>query len=157
MDHVEAGCLKVRLRATSSLLRWSLQATGCCSVIGIPVAPGTRTCGTCDLPGGHVEAGERRIDALVSELREELGIDIDPQLATSVLRYSPKPDLDIEVWAVHSWAGDVVNAEPAEHDRIGWFTAAELDALDLADPGVATACERALQHVGGGGPRAAQW
>lgn len=111
--------------------------------------------GVWDLPGGHVEAGERRIDALVRELREELGIDIHPQLATSVLRHSPRPDLDIEVWAVHTWAGDLVNAAPVEHDRIGWFTVTELNALDLADPGVATACERALQHVCGGGPRAA--
>ncbi|KAG1647452.1 CTP pyrophosphohydrolase [Nymphon striatum] len=74
-----------------------------------------------DVPGGHVDPGESPLDALVRELREELGIEIDPTLAVSVLRSSPKPDLDIEIWAVPSWQGEIVNAEPDEHDELRWL------------------------------------
>ena len=100
-----------------------------------------------DVPGGHVEAGERRIDALVRELREELGIDIDADTAVSVFAHSPTPDLDVEFFAVAAWTGDVVNARPAEHDQIGWFSIEHLDYLVLADDGVATACRLAFGHV----------
>ena len=41
--------------------------------------------------------------------------------------------LSLEVWAVTGWRGDVRNLEPAEHDRIGWFTLGQLDGLALAD------------------------
>lgn len=99
-----------------------------------------------DVPGGHIDPGESRIDALVRELREELGIEIDTTRAVSVLRHSPKPDLDIEIWAVANWEGEIVNAEPDEHDDIRWFVAAELDTIDLADPDVGIACRRAIEH-----------
>ena len=99
-----------------------------------------------DVPGGHIDAGESPLDALVRELREELGIEIDPTRVVSVLRSSPKPDLDIEIWAVETWTGKITNAEPDEHDEISWFAAAELDDLELADPDVAIACRRAIAH-----------
>ncbi len=38
-----------------------------------------------DLPGGHVDTGERRMDALVRELGEELGIELDVSRCVSVL------------------------------------------------------------------------
>ena len=99
-----------------------------------------------DRPGGHIDAGESPTDALVRELREELGIDIDPAGAVSVLRSSPGPDLDIEIWAVASWDGDIVNAQPDEHDEIRWFGVEELGELTLADDDVAVACRRAVEH-----------
>ena len=85
--------------------------------------------------------------ALERELREELGIVIDAGTAVSVLTHSPKPDLDIEIWAIGAWTGDVINAQPAEHDQIGWFSIEHLDDLVLADDGVATACRLAVGHV----------
>ncbi len=99
-----------------------------------------------DVPGGHIDPGESPLEALVRELREELGIEIDPTRAVSVLRSSPKPDLDIEIWGVADWQGEITNAEPDEHDEISWFVAAELDNLELADPDVAIACRRAIAH-----------
>jgi len=80
------------------------------------------------------------------QLREELGIEVDPTRSVSVLRSSSKPDLDIEIWAVASWDGDIINAAPDEHDEIRWFVAAELDNIDLADADVAIACRRAIEH-----------
>lgn len=51
------------------------------------------------------------------------------------------------MWAITAWNGEIVNAEPIEHDEIGWFTQAELAQLDLADPDVATACLQSLQML----------
>jgi len=67
------------------------------------------------------------------ELREELGIEVDPTRSIRFLRSSSKPDLDIEIWAVASWDGDIINAAPDEHDEIRWFVTAELDNIALAD------------------------
>lgn len=99
-----------------------------------------------DVPGGHIEHGESPIDALVRELHEELGITIDPSQAVRVLRSSPTPDLTIEIWAIASWDGDIINAAPDEHDEIRWFHTDELGSLNLADPDVAIACRRAIAH-----------
>lgn len=100
-----------------------------------------------DVPGGHIDLGETPVQALARELEEELGVQIDVATAVSVLEHAPKPDLDIEVWAIASWTGDVINAQPAEHDQIGWFSIEQLDYLVLADAGVATACRRAVEQV----------
>ena len=99
-----------------------------------------------DVPGGHIDHGESPIDALVRELREELGIEIDPTHAVSILKASPQPDLDIEIWTVASWDGEITNAAPDEHDEMDWFTAGELDGLELAHPVVTIASVRAIDH-----------
>lgn len=99
-----------------------------------------------DVPGGHIEPGEAPLDALARELREELGIRIDSTSAMSVLRSSPQPDLRIEIWAVASWDGEVINAAPDEHDEIKWFAAHELDGLSVAHIDVVAACRRAMEH-----------
>lgn len=117
----------------------------CCAIV-IPTERGTRRSGTC--PVAHIDDGEAPIDALVREIREELDVEIDLSEAVRILRSWPQQDLDIEIWAVGAWIGDVVNAEPAEHDRIGWFTAAELGGLELAHPDIADACRGALHLFG---------
>lgn len=88
------------------------------------------------------------MEALVREMCEELGIEIDSARAVSVLQHSPYPDLDIEIWAVERWDGDIVNAAPDEHDEIRWFAINELDSLDLADASVAAASRCAIDHFG---------
>lgn len=85
-----------------------------------------------DFAGGHVEAGESPAGALVRELREELGITITEPAGPELARFVAAT-YDMRVWLVQDWSGDPANTAPAEHDRIGWFTASELAGLRLAD------------------------
>lgn len=87
-----------------------------------------------DFPGGHVEEGESLSEALTREILEELGVVIALGDAQPVLHVETEiPELDFMVWATRSWRGDVRNAQPDEHDDLGWFTLEECDDLDLAD------------------------
>lgn len=86
-----------------------------------------------DAPGGHIEAGEDDLDALVREMYEELGIVIRAQQARLVGRLTGS-DYDARVFRVHRWSGEPRNRAPEEHDRIAWFARAEIGDLQLADP-----------------------
>ena len=69
--------------------------------------------------------------ALVRELREELGIVVDPAGLESSITLTPEPGLTIHVWVVRSWSGEVSNLAPAEHDALGWFTPVGVAELEL--------------------------
>lgn len=96
-----------------------------------------------DLPGGHVEPGEDSRVALVREMREELGVEINAPIGTPLLRRHDSEML-FEVWLVESWSGEVENAAPDEHDALGWFELREALAVDLADPEYPALITRAL-------------
>jgi 8-oxo-dGTP diphosphatase len=85
-----------------------------------------------DFPGGHLEPGESSLQALVRELRDELDVEIASP-AGGPIRVLETTDARIEIWRIVSWDGVITNAAPEEHDAIGWFTAGEAAALDLAD------------------------
>lgn len=88
-----------------------------------------------DFPGGHLEPGERAADALVRELREEIG-------AVAVVRGSPdmqvreRPDVPggmvLDLWLITEWEGYPTNCAPEEHDEVRWFSPADALRLDLA-------------------------
>jgi 8-oxo-dGTP diphosphatase len=99
-----------------------------------------------DFPGGHVEDGEPPIKALARELEEELGIRIQspgPELTRVV-----KPEFVLRIWLVERWAGDPVNASPAEHDDLGWFDASEASGLSLAHSGYLSLIQDTLARLG---------
>jgi 8-oxo-dGTP diphosphatase len=89
------------------------------------------------LPGGHVEPGEPPVDALVRELREELGVEAVVSGAPS-LHLERRPDADDgmvqDAWVVTDWDGAATNKAEEEHDELRWVTAEELPHLDLAHP-----------------------
>ncbi|GAB3834278.1 NUDIX domain-containing protein [Dactylosporangium cerinum] len=84
-----------------------------------------------DLPGGHIEPGERAGAAMVRELREELGVAVAEPTGPPA-QHVAGATYDLQIWLVDSWAGTPVNAAPDEHDAIAWFDATELAGLHLA-------------------------
>jgi len=85
---------------------------------------GKSMAGYWEFPGGKLQPGETPLEALVRELREELGIDVG--VARHVLRSThsyPDVDVHLHVWKVLTWAG-----KPAgqEGQALQWLPAAEL-------------------------------
>jgi 8-oxo-dGTP diphosphatase len=91
--------------------------------------------GLWSFPGGHIEPGETAAEAVVRELREELGVDVrvDAEPSIHVLENEDQPDgLEISLWILHGWRGTPMNAATDENDELRWVRAAEAEELDLA-------------------------
>ena len=84
-----------------------------------------------DFPGGHIEEGERTVDALVRELAEELGIIPEPVEGPPWMTLTAD-GLQLDVYLVDRWRGEPRNAAVDEHDAIRWVGVNELAELDLA-------------------------
>lgn len=89
--------------------------------------------GRWEFPGGKVEPDETLPEALVRELREELGvtIQVDAEFESTS---GPWPIDDRHV--LHVFFATLVAGEPAplgSHDEVRWVDADELLSLDLLD------------------------
>jgi 8-oxo-dGTP pyrophosphatase MutT (NUDIX family) len=84
--------------------------------------------GNYSVIAGHVERGERIVDAAVREAREEAGIDIDPtQLTIAGVMHRRADDERIDFFVTaRRWRGEVRNAEPEKCGGLRWCS---LDAL----------------------------
>ncbi|MFI8961048.1 (deoxy)nucleoside triphosphate pyrophosphohydrolase [Streptomyces sp. NPDC053493] len=108
--------------------------------------------GRWELPGGKLEPGESPEEALVRELREELGIETEVG-ARLPGEWPLKPGYVLRVWAARVRSGV---PEPLEdHDELRWLARHELDSVDWLDqdrPAVAEAA-RLLPAAPEGGVR----
>jgi 8-oxo-dGTP diphosphatase len=86
--------------------------------------------GRWEFPGGKVEPDESPEAALVREIAEELGVEIElTQWLDGAAPIGSTHMLTVALARIV--AGD---PEPTEHDRIRWLTAAELDDVDWLEP-----------------------
>ena len=80
--------------------------------------------GYWEFPGGKVEAGETARDALVRELREELGIEVETAYPwiTRVFTY-PHATVRLSFFRVTGWRGEM---HPHEGQQFSWQHAADV-------------------------------
>lgn len=94
--------------------------------------------GQLSLPAGHLDGGEDAVTGLVRELREELGIEADPQSCRLALlmHSAPEHSEDREYFhlffSVGLWTGEPFIAEPGKCNEMRWVEASALPS-DLAD------------------------
>ncbi|MET9849058.1 (deoxy)nucleoside triphosphate pyrophosphohydrolase [Streptomyces ossamyceticus] len=104
--------------------------------------------GRWELPGGKVEPGEPPEQALVRELREELGVE-----AKSAERVPGEWPVGsghvLRVWIAHLLSGEPRPLE--DHDELRWLSADEVWDVDWLDQDVPAVMETVRLAWGSGG------
>ena len=85
-----------------------------------------------EFPGVKVEAGEPPREAVVRELREELGIEAvtGPELARHAFQYPGRPAIELLFYLVTEFTGAPVNLE---FEAIAWARPSELPGYDFLE------------------------
>jgi ADP-ribose pyrophosphatase YjhB (NUDIX family) len=100
------------------------------------------------VPGGHMEKGENILDALIREMEEEIGIQIDPtgiDLAHAVHDNGTNEGRMQMFFTIQDWDGEIENKEPEKCEGLDWFPIDNLpektvpyakQAIELSQKGV---------------------
>ena len=85
--------------------------------------------GQWEFPGGKIESSETAHEALIRELKEELGIDIDNSyLFKRIEHYYDSFTANIEFFLVDSWSGELSGEEG---QLVRWFSVRDLRYLPI--------------------------
>ncbi|MFF0080615.1 NUDIX domain-containing protein [Streptomyces canus] len=104
--------------------------------------------GRWELPGGKVEEGESPEAALVRELREELGVEVE------VVARVPGEWLLKSPYVLQAWTARLVPTSPdpkplQDHDELRWLAPDEIWDVNWLDQDVEAM--RSLEALGGAG------
>jgi mutator protein MutT len=78
--------------------------------------------GKYSVVAGHVEAGETVTQAVIREVGEEVGVNLDPKeikVVHVMNRKSEDERIDFFM-TVRQWTGEIVNNEPEKCDELTW-------------------------------------
>jgi 8-oxo-dGTP diphosphatase len=104
--------------------------------------------GRWELPGGKVEQGETPREALVRELREELGVTAEP-LERVPGEWALRPPYVLQAWTARLVPGSPAPEPLQDHDELRWLTPGEIGDVDWLDQDVEVI--GALKRFGGAG------
>ncbi|HVP34979.1 MAG TPA: 8-oxo-dGTP diphosphatase MutT [Steroidobacteraceae bacterium] len=93
--------------------------------------PGKHQAGRWEFPGGKVTPGEAESEALVRELREELGIEVGASRPFMRVRYTyPDRSVELSLWIVERFGGI---PRGLDGQQLRWVAPADLGDADLLE------------------------
>ena len=91
-------------------------------------AEGIEAGGTYCFPGGEIEAGESSQDAVVREVREELGVDVLP--LRKLWQSTTSWNVELDWWLVEFPQVASISPDPTEVAEVHWLTSDQMRQLD---------------------------